>query len=125
MGYVTGLDQSWVISAISTIITIVILYYGIKTYKSKNGNYLTIKEAIKTGLAIAAIGGIIGALYSFLHYTFIQPEFIEAIREKAYLDMTTQNPNMTDEQLATGNKMMNIFTSPFLWELWYYFLPSF
>lgn len=111
--YVTGLDQSWVISVISTIATIVIFYYGIKTYKVQNGNYLSIKDAIKVGLAMAVVGGLLGAIYAYVHYTFIQPEFIEAIREKAYLDMTTQNPNMTEEQLETGNKMMNIFTSPF------------
>jgi len=111
--YVTGLDQSWIISSISTVATVVILYFGIKAYKEKNRNYLSIKEAIKVGLAIAVIGGLLGAIYAYIHYSFIQPEFIEAIREKAYLDMTTQNPNMTEEQLETGNKMMEIFTSPF------------
>ena len=111
--YVTGIDQSWIISGVSLVATILIFYYGIKTFKHQNGNYLSIKEAIKVGLAMAVIGGLIGAVYAYVHYTFIQPEFIEAIREKAYLDMTTQNPNMTKEQLETGNKMMNIFTSPF------------
>ncbi|WP_299224521.1 DUF4199 domain-containing protein [uncultured Psychroserpens sp.] len=111
--YVAGLERNWVVSVISIILTIIIYYYGIKTYKQQNTNYLSIKEAIKVGLAIAVIGGLIGAVYTYIHYSYIQPEFIEAIREQAYSDMTSQNPNMTEEQLATGEKMMNIFTSSF------------
>ncbi len=90
-----------------------IYYYGIKTYKENNGNYLSIKESIKVGLAMAVVGGLIGAVYAYLHYSFIQPEFIDAIREEAYNDMTSSNPNMRSEQLESATKMMNIFTSVF------------
>lgn len=111
--YITGLEKSWAVSITSLIITIVIFYYGIKSYKEKNHHFLSIKEAIKIGLAMAVIGGVIGAIYAVIHYSYIQPEFVEGIREKAYQDMTSGNQNLADEQLETANKMMNIFTSPF------------
>lgn len=111
--YAAGLERNWVLSIISFVITVLIFYYGIKAYKQQNRSYLSIKEALKVGMGIAVIGGLIGGIYAYVHYSFIQPEFIETIREQAYLDMTTQNPNMTEEQMATGEKMMNIFTSPF------------
>ena len=62
---------------------------------------------------MALVGGIIAAVYAIIHYSLIQPEFIDNIREKAYLDMTTRNPNMTEEQLANATKMSNMFTSKF------------
>ncbi len=111
--YVTGLEKNWVVSAVSVVITIIIYYYGIKAYKTNNSNFLSIKEAIKVGLAMAVVGGIIGAVYAYVHYEFIQPEFIDGIREKAYNDMTAGNQNMSEEQLETATTMMNIFTSPF------------
>ena len=111
--YVLGLERNWVLSAVSIILTIVIYYYGIKAYKESNSNYLSIKQAIKVGLAMAVIGGLIGAIYAYLHYSFIQPEFIEGIRDQAYNDMTSGNQNMSEEQLETATSMMNIFTSAF------------
>jgi hypothetical protein len=62
---------------------------------------------------MAAVGGVIAALYTFIHYSYIQPEFIENIREQSYIEMTKKNPNMVGEQLDTALKMMNFFTSPF------------
>lgn len=111
--YITGVEKSWVVSISSLILTIVIFYYGIKSYKEQNHNYLSIKDAIKIGLAMAVIGGLIGSLYAFVHYSYIQPEFVEAIRENSYQEMTSGNQRMSEEQLETASKMTNIFTSPF------------
>lgn len=111
--YVASLERNWAVSIISLALTIVIFYYGIKTYKTQNHNFLSIKEAIKVGLAMAVIGGVIAAAYAFVHYLYIQPEFVEGIREKAYQDMTAGTQNMSGEQLDTATTMMNIFTSPF------------
>lgn len=62
---------------------------------------------------MAVIGGVIAAAYAFVHYLYVQPEFVEGIREKAYQDMTAGTQNMSGEQLDTATTMMNIFTSPF------------
>ena len=111
--YVLNQERNWIMSAISLVITVVIYVYGIGAYKKKNGNLLSIGDALKVGLGMALVGGIIAAVYAIIHYSLIQPEFIDNIREKAYLDMTTRNPNMTEEQLANATKMSNMFTSKF------------
>ena len=111
--YVANIEKSWIMSIISLILTIVIYVYGIKAYQKANYNFLSIKEAIKVGLGMAAVGGVIAALYTFIHYSYIQPEFFENIREQSYIEMTKKNPNMVGEQLDTALKMMNFFTSPF------------
>jgi len=113
ISYALGLENNWILSSISFLITVIIYVYGIKSYKKLNGNLLTVKEAIKTGLAMAVVSGIIAAIYAIIHYGFIQPEYIDKVREDAYLQMTTQSPNMTEEQLASATDMMNLFTSKF------------
>ena len=131
IAYITNLDKSWVLSGVSIVITILIYFYGIKTYKAQNGNMLSIKDAIKVGLAMAAVGGVIAAVYAFIHYSYIYPEFIDKIREQAYLDMTTKNPNMTQDQVDQASGMMNMFTSPFfmstmtlIWSLFFGLIVS-
>ena len=110
---VLNLEQNWILSVISTIITIFIFYHGINTYKKRNGNYLTIKEGLKTGMGIALIGGILSGLYAVVHYTFIQTGFLEAKREEAIDQMMSQNPSLEGEALEMGMNMINITTSEF------------
>ena len=111
--YVLNEDQNWIISAVSFLITIVIYYYGITTYKKQNANLLRIKDGLKVGMGMALVSGIIAAIYAVIHYGIIAPEFIDGIRQKAIDDMLAQNPNMQGEALETGTKMINIFTSKF------------
>ena len=111
--YVLNEQQNWVISLISFLITVVIYYYGISKYKKENANTLSLKDALKVGMGMAAISGVIAAIYAVLHYGLIAPEFVEGIREKAMDDMLSQNPNMEGEALEMGTQMIDMFTSKF------------
>jgi hypothetical protein len=107
--YVLNIDKSWTLSLISSLISILIFVYGIKTFKNANANILTLGQAIKVGLAIAVIGGVITALYSYVHYEYIYPEFIEMQKETAYNQMMESNPNMTEEQVEQAMGISSIF----------------
>ncbi len=109
--YVFGItEQNWYLGVINGIASIIIFVLGIKAFKKSNRGYLSLKEAIKVGLAIAAISGIITAIYTFIHYTFVYPEFIDMIKEQAYSDMADRG--MTSEQIKQTSGMMDITTSP-------------
>ncbi|MBT8376532.1 MAG: DUF4199 domain-containing protein [Bacteroidia bacterium] len=110
--YVLSLQKSWTISIISIVLSILILVYGIKAYKHANGGLLSVGKAIKVGLAIAVVGGLLSAIYSYVHYSFIYPEFIEMTKEAAYEQMMTQNPNLTDEQANQAMEMQGMFMNP-------------
>lgn len=107
--YAFNMDKSWVLSIASTVLSILVFVYGIKAFKSANANVLTLGQAIKVGLAIAVIAGVISALYSYVHYEFIYPEFIDMQRDTAYTQMMEANPNMTDEQVEQALGISNIF----------------
>lgn len=111
--YILSEERNTILSIISFLITVIIYLYGISAFKKLNENYLTVKEALKTGMGMAVIGGVLGAIYILIHYSFIQPEFINSIRENAMVGAIEANPNMTEEQLAMTEKMTNIFTSKF------------
>ena len=111
--YLLNIEKNWTISIVSFSGTISIFIFGIKAFKKKQLGVLKLNEAIKVGLAIAAIGGVIAALYTYFHYSYIQPEFIENIREQALEEMTKKSTNLTNEQLQKANDLNNMFTSPF------------
>jgi preprotein translocase subunit YajC len=111
--YVLNEQQNWIISLISFLITIVVYYYGISKYKKENANVISLKDALKVGMGMAVISGVIAAIYAVLHYGIIAPEFIVGIKEKAMDDMLSQNPNMEGEALEMGTKMIDMFTSKF------------
>lgn len=107
--YAANLDKNWILSITSAVLSILILVYGIKAFKAANANILSLGQAIKVGLAIAVITGVITAIYSYVHYEFVYPEFIDIQRETAYTQMTEANPNMTDEQIEKALGISNIF----------------
>lgn len=111
--YVLNEEQNWIISLISFLITIVVYYYGISKYKKENANALSIKDALKVGMGMALISGIIAAIYAVVHYGVIAPEYMDTIREKAMDDMLIQSPNMEGEALEMATNMVNMFTSKF------------
>ncbi len=110
--YMLDMEKNLAIGVINVIGTIAIFVFAILAYKKANNNMLTLGQAIKVGLATAAIGGVILAIYTYFHYSYIQPEFIENIRTKGLEDMYAKNPDMPAEAEETAISMMNIFTSP-------------
>jgi Protein of unknown function (DUF4199) len=111
--YAFNLDKNWAITIISIGSTILVFVYGIKAFKKENDNFLSVQDAIKVGLAIAVISGVIGAVYAYFHYSYIYPEFIENIREEA-MAQNIENPDLDEETLSKIESFTNIFTSPFM-----------
>lgn len=110
--YVMSMNKNWTLSIISIVLSITIFYYGIKEYKTINSNTLKLGEALKVGLAIALIGGLISAVYSYIHYKFVYPEFITMQRETAYGQIVLSNPNMSSEQIEQTMSITEIFLTP-------------
>lgn len=71
---------------------------GIKAYKTKNGGFLTLGEALKTGVAIALISALVYIVYVILFNYVIDPEYnakiIEVVREQML-----ENDNVTEAQV--------------------------
>ena len=107
-------DQDWKIGSIGIIIMIVIIYMGIKKFKEFNDGFLTIGQALKTGLGIALIGGIISVIYSYIFMNYIEPDFMANTMAKAQEEMIEKFPQLSDEQIDAQVEMMNKFSSPLI-----------
>jgi len=112
IAYVTDnhLDRPWWVSVLGAAVLIGVIVYGLKAFKIENSGFLSLGEAIKVGLAISLIAGIVGALYNFIFITYIEPEFVNQMLDTARAQMIEQNPEMGQEQMdmaiGISEKMM-------------------
>jgi len=103
----------FLISAVGIIVTFFTLFTGIKEIRDTELNgYLTMGGAIKNGLKIALIAGLIAAVYTIIYAKFIDPGMMDKIIAAAEEQWTERN--MTEDQMDMARKMMTIFRNPFL-----------
>lgn len=112
--FVMNTTNNWVLSIASFAITIYLLFAAIKAYRTGNGGFLKLGEALKVGLATAAIAGVVAAVYAYLHYSFVYPEYINVIMDEARESMASQSQGMTEEQIEQALQFTKGFTSPFM-----------
>jgi Co/Zn/Cd efflux system component len=112
--YVLGMayENDWKKSVISIAVSGLILFLGIKKFKESNEGFLTVGQAIKTGLGISLVAGIISVIYTIIFMMFIEPEFVnnlvEVTRQKTYED----NPELTEEQVDGAMEIVKKMSSP-------------
>jgi len=109
--YATNMEKNFAIATINVLGTIAVFVLSIIAYKKSNNNYLTLGKALKTGLGTAAIGGLLIAIYTYLHYTYIQPEFIDVMKEMQIIELQKQSANMSSAEADAALGMLDIFSS--------------
>lgn len=113
IAYVLGvhIERPWWVSVLGIGIMILIIIYGLKTFKKDNGGFLSLGEALKVGLAISLVSAIIVVIYNYIFITFIEPDLVAQTLEYTREQMIEQNPDMPEEQMemALGftEKMMS------------------
>ncbi|HIB37132.1 DUF4199 domain-containing protein [Mesonia sp.] len=114
--YVLNIDQessiNYIFTALNIVVTIIIYSIALKTYKKENSGFISLSQALKTGMAVAVIAGLISAVYAFIHYSYIYPEFLDMISEQQRAAMI-ENGQMSDEQIEQSLEMMSFTRSPF------------
>jgi hypothetical protein len=107
-------DPHWSVGVISIIISVVVIILGIKQVKILNGGFLSLSEALKTGLGIALVSGIISILYTLIFTNFIEPEYFARMLEVQQQKMLETYPNFTDEQLEASLAMAKKMSGPII-----------
>ncbi len=113
--YVTNVytDPHWIFSVIGFLILIGVITYGIKAYKTSNNGFLELTDALKVGIGIALIGGIIGAIWTLLLTSIIEPEYTQQVME-VQREKLLENPDMTEAMVDQSIEMMEKFSSPYI-----------
>jgi hypothetical protein len=89
-----------------------VLFIGSKNWRDNlNGGWMSYGEAFKSGFFIVLISAIIGVLYNYVFFNFIDPEFIANQMLQAEERMLEAKPDISDEDLAKAMEISAKFTS--------------
>lgn len=106
------LDPSITYGIISYLIVIVLVTLAIKAFKTENGGYLTLSEALKVGIGAAVIGGIIAAVWTFVLTSYIEPDLVNDLMETTREKMIETQPDMSEAQVDAAIGMTSKLSSP-------------
>lgn len=79
--------------------------------------FLRLNEALKTGIGIAFIGGVIGVIWHILITSVIEPDIVNQTINNQQDKMITRDPNMSQEQINQSMEVIKKFNSPFITSL--------
>ncbi len=105
-------DRPFWEKALGWIVFIGVIFISIKKFREANNNTLKIGEALKTGLGVALIGGLITGIYIFIFFNYIEPTALDEILEMVQAKMLEDNPDMAEEQMEMAISITEKFMSP-------------
>ncbi len=85
---------------VNLVVTAVCIIIAIVSFRSANGNKLSLRQAVKLSIATAVISGIIAVFYTLLFANVIEPDFVERLgNEVTAKQMAERFPQMTSDQI--------------------------
>ena len=105
-------DQHWSIGLISFAVMIILIVLGIKKVKELNDGFLKISEALKVGLGIALISGVLSVIYTFIFTNYIEPDFFTnmmAIQEQKWMDA-----GLSDQDIENALELTKKMSGPMI-----------
>ncbi|WP_020531540.1 DUF4199 domain-containing protein [Flexithrix dorotheae] len=95
-------NLSFLFHIIATILTF-------REYKSENNGFMSFGKGFGMGMFMLFVAAVLSNLFSYVYLNFIDDSMIQMVREITHEQMVTQNPNMTDEQVAQAMGFTNKF----------------
>ena len=113
VNYVFGdiYQPHWSFMIASLVITSLIIVLGLKKLKELNTGFLSVGEAIKTGLGITLISTLLYIVYLLIFYNFIEPDFFTNMIKVQEQTILESYPNLTDEQLEGAKSNAAMFAN--------------
>ena len=101
-------------SIIGYAIMIAIILIGIIQFKNSNEGYVSLSEALKTGVGTALVSSIIVCFYTFFMIKYLDPEFLDKSIEYQKQKMLQENPEISMESVNRLFEMQKEFSGPFI-----------
>lgn len=105
-------QQSMSIFVVSIVIMLAVILLALYQFKKENGGYMTFGEALKIGVGLCLIGGIISMLFQLLLSNVIDPGMVDKQLELARAKMVDYG--MTPEQIDSQMEMSKKFSGPLI-----------
>tara|TARA_B100000287_G_scaffold331522_1_gene316393 strand:- start:9597 stop:10121 length:525 start_codon:yes stop_codon:yes gene_type:complete len=101
-----------IVQIIAALVGIFIIMFGIIQFKNENKGFLNLSDALKLGLGISLVGGLISVVFNYLMMNFIDPDTLEKGFEFAKQKMLSNDPEMSVETANQFIEMSKGFYTP-------------
>jgi hypothetical protein len=93
------------------LLIVAVVWLGTRAVREEDaGKYLTYGKGVSTGLMICLYSGLIGAVYTYVHFAFVNPNFPDYLIEASRAKWAAAG--MSDSQMEAGEKGVRMFTKP-------------
>ena len=92
------------------IITRLLLPY----FKKNNNGYISLSEALKTGVGTSIISALILSIYTIILIQYLDPEFLDKSTEYQKQKLLQENPEISIENVDKMFDMQKEFSGPFI-----------
>lgn len=99
------------VMGVSLTITVAVIVLGMLQFKKANNGFISFGQALKVGVGIGLVGGIIGIIFNQVMAGLIDPQMMEkamAYQKGLLLETTKMTPEQVDAQMESTKK----FTTP-------------
>jgi len=107
-------QQDQKIGIVSLAINLILIILGLVAFKKANGGYISLAQALKTGLGIALVAGIIAVTYQLILVTVLDPDTIQKTIDFQMEKIRMEQPELPAETLDQIESMQRKFTSPWM-----------
>lgn len=87
-----------------------ITYYAIQQYRTQLGGFISLGQAMKLGIAISFIAGVIAVISNYIFINYIEPDTIPMMLEQARIKL--EESGASDEQIEMTLEMSEKFMKP-------------
>lgn len=106
------IDRPWWLSLVQFLISVVVIIMGISVFRKEQQGFLTLGEALKTGVAISLVAGIITILFNYIFINYIDPDFTAkalALQREQMEQQGKMTSEQIDEYMAMSAKFMSFW----------------
>lgn len=103
-------------TVINIVLTVAVIIWGIYSFRKANGGYLKLGQAIKLGIGISLVAGVISVIYTMLMANVIDTDFAVKIAEnqKAAAEAAGQMTSQQIQQQYDGTVNYFWISYPFI-----------
>ena len=101
-------------SLIGYILLIGLVLWAIMHFKKNNDGYISLSEALKTGVGTALISAIIVCIYTIVMIQYLDPEFLDKSIEYQKQKLIQEKPEIPLEDVNKMFEMQKEFSGPFI-----------
>ncbi|WP_108803782.1 DUF4199 domain-containing protein [Aquimarina sp. Aq107] len=112
--YLTGnyVKQNLLHSAILFSITVFFIIFGLLVFKKNNNGFISLIEALKIGIGIAILGGLMAVLWKIILLKQIDPNIINQFEDKQIKRIAEMSSDLTQKNIEEKIKITKKYTSP-------------